>query len=198
MSQERAASRYEPALGRRPGLRPAASPDAAGPRNACLRHIRASHEHARMPPTPRAFPSFWQSVARASLPPPRPQLSSHGSHPVGGAIRGEGPGQRHRMPTTRASAQSGLNRPGGPDRSAHPGAIKAVTHPDRVGAYWGGSGARRMRSAYDGVPVGQLASRRSGGLDAAPGRCRRCRCVAADTGKSNGLRSRQRPGGRYH
>ena len=36
------------------------------------------------------------------------------------------------------------------------------------------------------------------GWTAAPGRCRRRRCVAADTGKSNGLRSRQRPGGPYY
>jgi hypothetical protein len=36
------------------------------------------------------------------------------------------------------------------------------------------------------------------GLDSRARWCRRCCCVAADTWKSNGLRSRQRPGGRYH
>jgi hypothetical protein len=36
------------------------------------------------------------------------------------------------------------------------------------------------------------------GWTAAPRWYRRCHCVAADTRKSNGLRTRQRPGGRYH
>jgi hypothetical protein len=46
--------------------------------------------------------------------------------------------------------------------------------------------------------VGQVASRRSGGRDSRARRCRHCGCVAADIEKSNGLRTRQRPGDRYH
>jgi hypothetical protein len=49
----------------------------------------------------------------------------------------------------------------------------------------------RRNQCGDGMKIQRLRLGRCIGL-------RRCRCVAADTGKSNGLRSRQRPGGRYH
>jgi len=59
---------------------------------------------------------------------------------------------------------------------------------------------RKAPQPFGPVPVGEL---RDGwhqgdraGWTAAPGRCRYCRCLAANTGKSNGLRSRWRPEGR--